>query len=79
MEEKKHSINRTDDMTRQPDTSGGSANTSANTNDQNEGNEDVGVTPTQLNNIQRSPSERGLGSGARTKPFITGTDSDGQL
>jgi hypothetical protein len=78
MEEKSHSINRTDNATRQPDTSGSSANTSDN-NQQNEGNEDVGLTPTQLNNIQRSPSQRAAGSGAGTKPFLTGTDSDGQL
>lgn len=77
MEDKKHSINRTDNMTREPDTSSGTG--SSNAPEDNSKNEDVGLTSTQLHNIQRSPSSRGAGSGATTKPFITGTDSDGQL
>jgi hypothetical protein len=78
MEDKSHSINRTDNISRVPDTSNNTANTSGNTQG-GDGSEDTGVTPSQLNNIQRSPSSRGLGSDSVTKPFVTGTDSDGQL
>jgi hypothetical protein len=79
MDDKSHSINRTDNISREPDTSGAAANTGNNAQEGSEGNEDVGLTPNQLNNVRRSPSSRGMGSDSITKPFITGTDSDGQL
>jgi hypothetical protein len=74
MEEKKHSINRTDEMTEETGTSG----TTGSTSSSGEGNDDTGITQTQLNNIRTNPSDRAAGSGG-SRPFITGTDSDGQV
>lgn len=74
MEEKNHSINRTDETTRTPNVREDSQQ--ASTEQGNSG--DTGLTPTQLNNIQRSPTQHAT-TGTQTKPFVTGTDSDGQL
>lgn len=74
MDNKTHSINRTDEMTRKPDVSGDSKNPPT----PEKSNEDTGLTPTQLENIQRSPTRHAT-TGTQTKPFVTGTDSDGQL
>lgn len=74
MEEKSHSINQPNERTRTPDVSGESNNPVT----QQDNSGDTGVTPTQLENIQRSPTRHAT-TGPHTKPFVTGTDSDGQL
>lgn len=78
MEDKSNNSNRPDNTNREA-ADQNAANATGNQTGNNKSDDDGGLTPGQLSNIQRSPSSRSAGAGSAAKPFITGTDSDGQL